>query len=323
MRRIAITGSSGYYGRIMLAELRRRDSEVRALGIDCLPPMVAAKDDGPDEFQQLDVRDASLAGVLRAFAPDTVLHFAYVVDPIRDRAEMRSVNVDGTRNVLASVAACRPARFLLSSSATAYGAWPDNPVPIEEDWPIRRRAGFAYAADKAEVERLVAEFAAAHEEIAASWTRPAIICGATAENYLTSLFLTVPFMVKSDGHDTPMQFVHERDVAAATYEILVRGGRGPFNIAPNDHLTQSEIAAEMNIRSVSMPLWLLRAVTSAWWTLRLPMMKFPPGLVYYLRYPWVVRPARLERELGFEFAHTSRDAFREMLDEHERWKAKR
>ncbi len=24
----------------------------------------------------------------------------------------------------------------MASSATAYGAWPDNPVPISEDWPI-------------------------------------------------------------------------------------------------------------------------------------------------------------------------------------------
>jgi UDP-glucose 4-epimerase len=318
MQRIAITGSSGLYGRLMIDELCRRGPDVRVLGIDCAP----STDNHPDEFHQIDIRDPALADVLAAFAPDTVLHFAFIVDPIRDRQEMTSVNIDGTRNLLAAVAACRPARFLLSSSATAYGAWPDNPVPIDEDWPIRRRAEFAYAADKAEVEGLVAEFAEMHNDIAVSWTRPAILCGTTAKNYITTLLLNVPFMVKIDGNDTPMQFVHERDVTAATYEILSHDARGPFNVAPDDHLTQSEIAAEMGIRSVSLPLWLLRAVTSAWWTLRLPMMKFPPGLVYYLRYPWVVRPARLDHALGFRFTHTSREAFREMLDEHERQKGK-
>ena len=41
----------------------------------------------------------------------------------------------------------------MTSSATAYGAFPDNPMPIAEDWPVRGQPDFSYARDKAEADR--------------------------------------------------------------------------------------------------------------------------------------------------------------------------
>jgi len=43
------------------------------------------------------------------------------------------------------------------SSAVVYGAWPDNPIPLPEDAPLRPNTGFAFAIAHAEAERLVAE----------------------------------------------------------------------------------------------------------------------------------------------------------------------
>ena len=47
-------------------------------------------------------------------------------------------------------------------SATVYGAWPTNPVPLTEDAPLRPDPGLAYAVQKAEVERLAAEWRDQH-----------------------------------------------------------------------------------------------------------------------------------------------------------------
>lgn len=309
--RIAITGSAGVYGRAVIRAVRSAFPAARVLGIDrrTAGPAESAADDA----WQGDVRDPALADVLRTFRPDTVVHLAYAVQPDRDRAAMRTVNVDGTRRVLEGAAASGAVRILVASSATVYGAWPDNPPSCAETTPLRPRGEFAYAADKGEVERLVAAFADDHPHIAVSVTRPAIICGPGVKNFLSDIFLTVPFMVLPDGNDTPLQFVHEDDVAAATLAILSSSARGPFNVAPHDAMTQREIALAMKIAAVPLPFFVVSAVSRLWWTLRLPWVATPPGLAYYLRHPWVMDCGRLTRECGFACAHSSREAFRTLL----------
>ena len=66
-----------------------------------------------------------------------------------------------TRSTWAARRTCsrRPSRagvqqVLVTSSATAYGAFPDNPVPMTEEQPVRGVPDFEYARDKAECDRL-------------------------------------------------------------------------------------------------------------------------------------------------------------------------
>lgn len=307
--RIAITGHAGVYGRALVRAIRREHPEAVLLGLDCRP----AACDPPDSMWQGDIRDPLLADVFRRFCPDTVIHLAYVVQPRRDRAAMRAINVDGTRHVLASAAACGASRVLVASSGTVYGAWSDNPAVCDEATPLRPRADFAYSFDKGIVERHLTAFANDHPHIAVAWTRPAIICGHGVRNFLSDIFLTVPFMALPDGADTPLQFVHEDDVAAATLAILASEGRGPFNVAPEDSMTQREIAQAMGIAAVRMPFFVVNAASRLWWSLRLPWVATPPGLAHYLRHPWVMTSERLRRECGFACAHSSHAAFRTLL----------
>ena len=280
------------------------------LGLDVRP----AAADPPDASWKGDIRDPAAGRIIGEFRPDTVVHLAYAVQPGRDAATMRSVNVEGTRHVLASAASCGASRMLVASSGTVYGAWPDNPPACDEEAPVRPRPEYAYAADKGVVERDVAAFAAAHPQIAVAWTRPAIICGPGVRNFLSDIFLTVPFLALPDGRDTPLQFVHEDDVARATLAILSRDARGPFNIAPEDSVTQRQIARAMRIAAVPLPFFVVAAASRVWWTLRLPWVATPPGLARYLRHRWVMTSARLTRECGFVFAHSSESAFRTLLE---------
>jgi UDP-glucose 4-epimerase len=311
IRRIAITGSSGLCGRSLVRAIRQSFPDATTLGIDLAP----AASDAPDEFVEANILDADIGQVLGRFSPDTVIHLAFMVEPSRNLRLMREVNVTGTARVLAAAASSGACRLLVSSSATAYGPWPEHAAPCTEDAPLRPLAAFTYAAHKGEVEAMLVVFAAEHPEIAVSWTRPAIVCGRGEKNFLSDIFLTVPFMVLPGGADTPLQFVHADDIAGATLAILDAGGRGPFNVAPPDALTQRQLAAMMGIRAVRMPAWLVTAAASVWWTLRLPWIRTPPGLTAYLRHPWLVDPSRLSRECGFACAHSSREAFATLLPE--------
>jgi UDP-glucose 4-epimerase len=309
LERIAMTGSSGVYGRALLREIRRSIPNAAVLGLDRRP----ASTPQPDSFWQGDIRHSEATAAIRDFRPDTVIHLAYAVQPGRDLRTMESINVDGTRAILSAAAACGVTRLLVASSGTVYGAWPDNPPVCDETTPLRPRRDYYYSHHKGIVERDVAAFAAAHPQVAVAWTRPAIICGPGVKNFLTDILLTVPCMVLPDGRNTPLQFVHHDDVARGTLAILVSGGRGAFNIAPEDALTQRQLAEAMGIPALSLPFFLVDALARTWWTLRLPWIATPPGLVHYLRHPWVMTSHRLKNECGFACTYSSWRAFRTLL----------
>ena len=319
MQRIAITGSSGYYGRKLVEHIRRDSPETQILGIDCLAPGDAA----PHEFVKADIRSLDVPGALKTFQPDTIVHLAFVVNPIRDTKLMSDINVGGTRNIFGAVRELRPQRFLMASSATAYGAWPDNPVPISEDWQLRARDKFQYSSDKTKLETEIQSLAEELSDVAISWTRPAIIGGRGVNNYLSRYILSLPLMFLPDGVNVPMQFVHEEDCIAATWAILSHNARGPFNVGPPDHILMRRVAELTNRRTMPIPFWAMRLATTIWWGLRLPIFDFPPTLHEFARYPWVVSPARLQNELGFQFRFSSEETLIEMWHEHLRRKGKR
>jgi UDP-glucose 4-epimerase len=311
--RIAITGASGYYGANLIKLLRRVAPQARILGLDTRPPRPEAL---PDESVVVDIRDAQVAQRLRAFAPDTVVHLAFIVNPMHDEREMHDINIGGSRNVCAAVAELKPERFLTASSATAYGAWPDNPVPLTENWPTRARPEFRYAADKAELDALLQQFSQDHPDIAVSWTRPGIIYGPGVDNYLSRSILGLPVITLVDGVDLPMQFVHEEDVVAATWAILAASARGPFNVAPPDWIHLTELARELGKRTLKVPFGPMYAIAAMGWKLKIPRLESPPGILYFWKWPWVVQPRRLTEELGYTFKYSSRDTLREMVRTH-------
>ena len=313
IERIAITGSSGYYGRKFVDHVRRVAPEAKILGIDIVDPREGA----PDEFRKLDVRDSRLQNEIVNFRPDTVLHLAFVVNPIRDVRKMHDVNVNGAHNVMSAVRTLKPQRFQMCSSATAYGAWPDNPVPIEETWPLRACGDLQYALDKVQLEEEILKLERDLPEVTVSWTRPAVICGPKIQNYIIDVLLQYPVVFMPNGRDLPLQFVHEQDLVAATWEILIRGGRGAYNVAPPNWIAMSELAKLTNRWTVNSPFWIMRYLAVIRWAMRFPHPNFPPGFANFFRYPWVIAPTRLEKEFNFEFKHSSRDIVIQMWDEYQ------
>ncbi|NLS93474.1 MAG: NAD-dependent epimerase/dehydratase family protein [Planctomycetaceae bacterium] len=306
MKRLAITGSSGYLGSRLVEYFRQHHEGTKILGLDVRPP----ERTGPDVFVQMDVRNPQLGEAIRDFRPDTVIHAAFAFAPMRDERQMREINVEGSRNLLRIVAEQRPERLLVVSSATAYGAWPDNPVPMDETWPLRARKEFRYAADKTELEALVAAFAGEHQDIATSWVRPCMIGGPHMENYLKRFIFGLPFLVLIDGYNAPLQFVHEEDVAAAIDAILTENAQGAFNVAPPDWITISDLARETGRRVLKCPFWLVYGVHWLAWTIHFLNHESPASFLYFVRYPWVIDSTRLQRELGYQFRFSSLDTVR-------------
>ena len=65
-----------------------------------------------------------------------------------------SGGVDDTHALLDAAGAVGVTHVVLMSSATAYGAWANNPVPLTEDAPLRPNPDLDFAVRAAERERL-------------------------------------------------------------------------------------------------------------------------------------------------------------------------
>lgn len=308
-QRILVTGSSGYYGRALVRAMKSEWPDAEILGLDVVEP----KSDPPHRFGKCDITGPDVGSHMAAFKPDLVLHLAFVVNPMRDEARMHQINVGGTQNLLAALKNNPPRQLLIASSATAYGAWPDNPLPITEQQPLRSRTDFRYAADKVRVEEIVAEFAAKHPQMIVSQTRPCIIYGPGMTNFMIPLFTMPPILSLPGGDNSTIQFVHLDDVVRATMVILKSESRGAFNVAPPDWQTIRELGKLSRRLVLPVPYAALRALTTVWWALRLPIFLFPATLWPFIRYPWVVTPERLTKELNFTFAYSSLDVLKQLL----------
>src|SRR5919106_4738825 len=183
--RYVITGGSGYIGSRLVDLLSRRGDTERIVICDAAPP----RDYKPkSQFERLDVRDRDgVRAALDRAQADALVHLAFILNPSHDEHFMYDVDVNGTHNVLEAAAAAGTGHVLVTSSATAYGAFRDNPVPLTEDDPVRGVAGFAYARDKTESDRLCQLWAAAHPDRAMTIVRPCIVFGPNADNYLVRL----------------------------------------------------------------------------------------------------------------------------------------
>ncbi len=309
MTTIAITGVGGLLGRALVAELSRRGTVDRIIGLDVVDPHlgVSATD---VELRLLDVRDPRMTDALAGV--DVLVHLAFQMDPIRDVAEMRSINLDGTRNVLESARAAGVARVVYLSSVVAYGAHADNDVPLTETSELRGTPGFAYAEHKRDVETWLWPWHAAGEGPALTVLRSAAVLGPGVQNFITRL-LELPVLPVIDGQLPPLQFVHLDDVVAAIVHAIEHDLDGVFNVAPDGWLEHERIVGLVTRGTVEVSAALLERLIDR--SLRLGVGELPPAIVELFRHPWVLANDRL-RATGWSPQRTNEEALLEAVLEH-------
>jgi UDP-glucose 4-epimerase len=296
--RYLITGGSGYIGGRLIDELSGRDETELIVIVDVNPP----KRQWPKtQYVKGDVRDRnSTRDLLQQHKIDALVHLAFILDPIHDEAMMYDVDVNGTHATLWAASEAGIEQVLVTSSASAYGAWPDNPKPIAEDWPVRGAPDFSYARDKAEADRVCQLWAANHPDASIAIVRPCIVLGPNVDNYIVKSWLKAPFLPVLDGHDEDFQLVHEDDVVSALIALLDAKANGPFNLAGDGTMTwrQSGDMIGQKMREISMKN--MKRLSGAMWRMRVPNADAPAGNLDFLRYPWVVSTEKLKAETGWQ-----------------------
>ena len=304
--RYLITGGSGYIGTRLVELLSRREDTEKIVIADVVPPRGAYQP--KTEFEWVDVRDrGTVHGALKRANPDVLVHLAFILNPSHDEGFMYDVDVNGTHNVLEAAAEVGIGQVLVTTSAVAYGAFPDNPGPITEDHPVRGVARFSYARDKTESDRIVQLWALQHPDVVTTIVRPCIVFGPNVDNYLVRLWTKQPFAVDAGNLDSAIQFVHEDDVVEAISRLLLGRHAGQFNLSSEGLMTLRECAAVLGTTVRKVPLWAYRSLAKVMWRLRLS--EAPPGQIDFALHPWILSNEKLKATLDWTPRYTSRETF--------------
>jgi nucleoside-diphosphate-sugar epimerase len=276
------------------------------------------------EYRRGDVRDPD--ALRQAFeGADVVVHLAFMITGAAAPDTIREINVDGTLNAFRAARDAGASRFVYASSVAAYGFHRDNPVGIDEQWPVRPARRLFYAREKAELELRLDQEASGSPQPALYLLRPSIvlgphamgakaIAGAGAGRAVLDLIGKSPLPLPVLAPDMPVQFVHERDVGQALLNCtLAEGPPGAYNIAGDGVLTGADVARELGLTPVPVPGRLVRAAARA--AAALPKWGLPPALdwVEALSHPAIMDTAKAKEQLGWRPAYTAREALRDTL----------
>jgi hypothetical protein len=211
------------------------------------------------------------------------------------------VEGDGVADVERTRALLRVAegrrRVVYTSSAMVYGAWPNNPVPLTEDAPMRPNPGFDYATAKAECERLALEWREANPSARLAVLRPVTVLGGDDDRITRLLRDALPAGVADPI--PPVQYLHGDDLADAVALACTAELDGVFNVAPDGWMSEEEAKA---LSAGPVRIRLPRRLQ--------PLLgpDVPDDVRPYLLYPWVIANDRLRAE-GWKPRYSSEEAF--------------
>lgn len=299
MSRILITGAAGYIG-TQLGGILAREHEV--LGLDVRVPANL-----PFECRQGDIRDPSLAALLRERRIGKVIHLAAVLEDSGDRERDYDIDVNGTRNVLNACVAAGVGQIVVTSSGAAYGYHADNPQWIDEADPLRGNREFAYAHHKRRVEEMLADFRHTDPQLRQLILRPGTVLGAHTHNQITALFERKRLLAIR-GSASPFVFIWDQDLIGVILKGVTENAAGIYNLAGDGALTVAALAAILRKPVLTVPASLLKMALATGHALGLT--RHAPQQINFLRYRPVLANRRLKTEFGYQPQKNSEQTFR-------------
>lgn len=296
---VVLTGSAGALGRRVVAGLAESDRFERIVCLDAAEPPHPLPTGCTDHRVDLltDDLDRYFAGA------EVVIHLASTVGPDREHGR-DGLDVEMARRVFAAAGAAGAKHLVVMSSATAYGARADNPVPMTEDSPLDPNPGFAFAAEKVEIEELAEKFALA-PDATVTILRPTTTL-AEGEASWVAAALTAAAGVRIGEVDPPVQFLHFDDLASATVLLAESGRGGVYNVAPDGWIPPDQMRDLAGLPRPRVPARVARGLAAARW--RLGLAVAPPQVLPWVEHPWVVANDRLRAE-GWVPSHTNEEAY--------------
>ena len=314
--RVVVIGASGNAGTSLLPALGRDERVAEIVGLarrvpDWHPPKTT--------WVGADITRDALEPLFEG--ADAVVHLGWLIQPSRDEAHLRAVNVDGSRRVFEATARAGARALVYASSVGAYSPGPKDRL-VDESWPTEGIETSFYARHKAATERMLDELEAEHPQLRVVRLRPALKFKRQAATGIRRLFggplvpspLLRPEFIKLVPRVERLRFqaVHSLDVGEAYRLAAVEEkARGAYNVAADPVLDPDVLAEAFGARTVPVPAAALRLGALATWKLRL--QPTPPGWLDMALAVPLMDTSRIRTELGWTPRHTAVDALMDLL----------
>jgi nucleoside-diphosphate-sugar epimerase len=200
---------------------------------------------------------------------------------------------------------------------------------MTEEWPTRPASRLFYAREKAELEGLLQEQAAAVEEPALYLVRPPIVLGphamgakdlvpaplAGVGSAALGVLRRLPIPLPAPAPDFPLQFIHEDDVGQALLRcVLGDGSPGAYNIAGDGVVTGADIARELGLTAIPIPPRAVQAAARL--ASAVPRPSFVPPSADWVEaasHPAIMDTTKARTELGWNPRYSGIEALRATL----------
>jgi UDP-glucose 4-epimerase len=310
---VAVTGAAGYLGSVLLERMRDEMEIEKIVAIDTAPARACTSSCA---FHQMDIRDASLAALLKQERVTTLVHLAFVVTPIRDQNKLYDININGTRNVIAAAAGAGVRKIIFCSSTSVYGFHPDNPQALPESRPMQPNASNPYAVHKSLAESLFCELLQQRPGMVLTILRPCMILGPHMDNAgcrTARELWRIPVPARCNP---TLQFVHEDDVVAILSRVIREDVPGTFNVVGRGSLDLNEFCRMFNKQPLRIWFPMLRVLHWLCWNARVPGLAFGPDWIDILRHSCIASGEKLQREHAFIASRSSAETLRSYLGAH-------
>ena len=243
-----------------------------------------------------------------------VIHLAYLMDPQHDMRYEYDVDVNGSKSVFEAAHETKTVKqFIHFSSASAYGAFPDNSLWITEERPLRPR-DWVYAQNKKIVEEYYNNFKKNFKLINLR------MCTAVGPSYdkkggVVNILAKSPIGLLLDGKDTAVQFIHEEDIKNII-DLIIKDKKieGTFNLASDSYATTKELNSKKWF--IPLPKWLFKSIISLLWHLRITTAS--PTSVNLVAHSIIVSPKKLMERYNYRFLYSTNSAYEHAVKEREK-----
>ncbi|MCL4468566.1 MAG: NAD-dependent epimerase/dehydratase family protein [Deltaproteobacteria bacterium] len=302
--KVGITGISGYLGTLLTKSLVHSDAVESITGIDLKEPLFQHK---KLAFVRCDVRDSALGNALKGC--DTIVHLTFIVQEIKDKKLTYDINLNGTKNLLASCEENKPGKLVIASSVAAYGCV-DRDYTITEDSPLQGNKASYYSDTKRIVEGMLDEFERKNPTMILTRMRPSIFCGKNVNNFFADV-VKFPVITYVRGNTYGLPLVYEGDVSSAFYTAIIEDHPGAFNIHTGA-LTIKRMSEILDKKAIGIPYRIAKVLADL--NFKLGIMSFSSHWVELGRYPMNISNAKAEKDLHWRPTKTAEEAFIEMVD---------
>lgn len=220
----------------------------------------------------------------------------------------RSLRIAQT--VITAAAAAGVRQLVVVTSAQTFGALADNPVPLEDDAPLRAPADGGHVGDLMDVEQLIRVARDVHPGLVITAVRPAALVGEGVDTVVTRHF-EAPRLLMLRGAEPAWQFCHVDDLGSAVALVMAQGVAGEVSVGAPGHLTQSDLERLTGMRRVE--LGMVAAMGTADRLHRVGVLPAPASDLAFVAFPWAVS-ARTLLGRGWVPVHDNETCLGVLLD---------